>query len=107
MRIGYVFAVVLLFALAMTSVAGPALDKARNERPASGEGITANVKDNDFVFAYSSRGGANVAKDMQMWETGLTVDSGSGLATLETNRDYDDDAGRHREPYDGPAARSR
>jgi len=88
------FVVILLFALAMTAGAGPALDRAKSESPVSGGGVMADVKDNDFIFSYFSRGGAYAAKDMQMWAAGLTVDGRSGLATLEVNRDHGDDAGQ-------------
>jgi hypothetical protein len=93
MRIGRVI-IILMFVFPMTAGADPPPDKAKGADLKSAGGVIADVKDDDFIFVYSSRSGANVAKDMQMWETSLTVDSRSGLATLEMNRDYGDDAGQ-------------
>jgi len=85
--------IILLIALARTASAGPASDHLRNDRSATGGG-TEGMNNSDYIFTYTSQGGAKSAKDMQMWETSLIVDSRSGLAVLEMNRDHADDAGQ-------------
>ena len=85
-------AAVLMIALPLISSAGPEPGR-KDSVPLSERGVMTAMKDKDFRFTYTSRGGVNAAMDMQMWETRITVDSGSGKSTLDMNRDHGDDAG--------------
>ncbi len=85
--------VILLLVFCMTAIAGTVSDRSGKQSPMPAGGVMSEVKDT-YLFAYSSRGGANIAKDMHMWETTITVDSRSGKATLDINRHPGDDAGQ-------------